>query len=169
MKYPAVHLLGENARGEVYSLAVAKGKQHQDTGAKMVHCAPNTRSTIISKSISKDGGQTSYRGLVKINKGAKNSISKVSCDALILDKDSRSDTYPTNVINESDSSLSHEATVSKIGEEQLFYMMSRGLSEEEANSMIVNGFADPIIKKLPLEYALELNRLLEVEMTGSVG
>jgi Fe-S cluster assembly protein SufB len=169
MKYPAVYLLGDNSRGEIHSLAVGTRNQHQDTGAKVIHSGKNTRSIIVSKSISKDGGRTSYRGLMKINKGAKNAQSKVSCDALILDKFSRSDTYPTNIISERDSSSSHEATVSKINEDQLFYMMSRGLTEEESGSMIINGFADPIIKKLPMEYALELNRLLEIEMTDSVG
>ena len=169
MKYPAIYLLGENARGEVHSLAFASKNQHQDSGAKIIHAAPNTSSIISSKSISKDGGRASYRGLLKMNKGAVNSKSKVSCDALILDSHSRSDTYPTMKIEEEDVELAHEATVSKIGEDQLFYLMSRGISESEATSMIVNGFADPITKHLPMEYAVELNRLLEMEMTGSVG
>lgn len=162
MKYPAIYLLGDNAKGEIYSLAVAAKNQHQDTGAKAIHLAKNTRSTIISKSISKNSGRSSYRGLLKINKGAKNSQSKVSCEALILDKDSRSDTYPKTQINEPESTAAHEATVSKIDEDQLFYIMTRGLSEEDASTMIINGFAEPIIKKLPMEYALELNRLLEL-------
>ncbi len=169
MKYPAVYLMEEGAKGEIQSLAFSGANQHQDAGAKIIHAAPNTSSTIISKSISKSGGRGSYRGLVKVNKGAKNIKSRVVCDALLLDKESRSDTYPTMDINEDNVSVAHEATVSKIGEKQLFYLMSRGLSEEEAASMIVNGFAKPIIKELPMEYALELKRLLELEMEGSVG
>lgn len=169
MKYPAIYLMGRHARGEVQSLAFAGKNQHQDAGAKIIHCAPDTSSKIVSKSISKDGGRSSYRGLLKVNKGAKNIKSHIACDALILDKNSRSDTYPTNIVEEQDVTIAHEATVAKIGEEQLFYLMSRGLSEEQAISLIVNGFAKPIIKALPMEYALELNRLLELEMTGSVG
>lgn len=169
MKYPAIFLMGEGARGEVQSLAFSGKGQHQDAGAKIVHAAPNTSSKIVSRSISKDGGRGTYRGLVKVNKGAKNVKSHIACDALLLDADSRSDTYPTNDIKEDDVSIAHEATVAKIGEEQMFYLMSRGLDEQEAASMIVNGFAKPIIKQLPMEYALELNRLLELEMTGSVG
>lgn len=169
MKYPAVFLMEPGAKGEVQSLAFAGTNQHQDAGAKMVHLAPNTTSKIVSKSISKGGGRGTYRGLVKVVKGAKNVKSHISCDALILDKDSRSDTYPTMKIEEDEVAIAHEATVSKIGEEQLFYLMSRGLNAEEAASTIVNGFAKPIIKQLPMEYALELNRLLELEMTGSVG
>lgn len=169
MKYPAIYLMGRRARGEVQSLAFAGKGQHQDAGAKIIHCSPDTSSKIVSKSISKDGGRSSYRGLLKVNKGAKNIKSHISCDALILDKNSRSDTYPTNIVEEQDVTIAHEATVAKIGEEQLFYLMSRGLSEEQAISLIVNGFAKPIIKALPMEYALELNRLLELEMTGSVG
>lgn len=169
MKYPAIFLLGEHAHGEIHSLAFAKENQHQDSGGKIVHAAKNTGSIIISKSISKNGGRATYRGLIKINKNATGAKSKVSCDALILDEKSRSDTYPTMKIEEEDAQLAHEAAVSKIDEEQLFYLTSRGISEEEASSMIVNGFADPIIKHLPMEYAVELNRLLDMEMTGSVG
>ena len=169
MKYPAIFLMGEGARGEVQSLAFSGKGQHQDAGAKIVHAAPNTSSKIVSKSISKEGGRGTYRGLVKVNKGAKNVKSHIACDALLLDENSRSDTYPTNDIKENDVAIAHEATVAKIGEEQLFYLMSRGMDEQEAASMIVNGFARPIIKQLPMEYALELNRLLELEMTGSVG
>ncbi|MBI4235659.1 Fe-S cluster assembly protein SufB, partial [Candidatus Peregrinibacteria bacterium] len=169
MKYPAIYLMGRCARGEVQSLAFAGKSQHQDAGAKIIHCAPDTSSKIVSKSISKDGGRSSYRGLLKVNKGAKNIKAHIACDALILDENSRSDTYPTNIVEEQDVTIAHEATVAKIGEEQLFYLMSRGLSEEQSISLIVNGFAKPIIKALPMEYALELNRLLELEMTGSVG
>ncbi len=169
MKYPAVFLLEEGARGEIQSLAFAGQSQHQDAGAKIVHAAPNTSSKIVSKSINKNGGQGTYRGLLKVNKGCKNVKSHIACDALLLDENSRSDTYPTMKVEEDNVAIAHEATVSKIGEEQLFYLMSRGLSEEEAASTIVNGFAKPIIKQLPMEYALELNRLLELEMTGSVG
>jgi len=169
MKYPAVYLLGRGAKGEIQSLAFSGKDQHQDAGAKVIHAAPDTTSKIISKSISKNGGRGTYRGLVKVNKGAVRVKSHVACDALLLDEQSRSDTYPTNQIEESNVSVAHEATVAKIGQEQLFYLMSRGLSEEEAASTIVNGFAKPIIKQFPMEYALELNRLLELEMTGSVG
>lgn len=169
MKYPAIFLLEPGARGEVQSLAFANKNQHQDAGAKIIHAAPNTTSKIVAKSISKGGGRSSYRGLLKVAKGATNIKSHVSCDALLLDENSRSDTYPNMQIEESDVTIAHEATVSKIGEEQLFYLMSRGLTEEEAASAIVNGFAKPIIKQLPMEYALELNRLIELEMTGSVG
>lgn len=169
MKYPAIYLMEEGARGEVQSLAFSGKNQHQDAGAKIIHAASNTSSKIVSKSISKDGGRGTYRGLLKVNKGAKNVKSHVACDALLLDDHSRSDTYPVMKIDEEDVSIAHEATVSKIGEEQLFYLMSRGLNEEEAASTIVNGFAKPIIKQLPMEYALELNRLLELEMEGSVG
>ena len=169
MKYPAVFMMEPGAKGEVLSVAFGGKGQHQDAGAKMVHMAPNTSSTIMSKSISKGGGRTSYRGLVRVYPGAKGVKSRVVCDALLLDKDSRSDTYPTMDINEDDVAIAHEATVSKIGEEQLFYLMSRGLSEQEAATMIVNGFIDPIIKTLPMEYAIEMNRLIEMEMTGSVG
>lgn len=169
MKYPAVFLKEEGARGEIQSLAFSGANQHQDAGAKIFHMAPNTSSKIVSKSISKGGGRGTYRGMVKVNKGCHGVKSHVSCDALLLDENSRSDTYPTMQIEEQDVAIAHEATVAKIGEEQLFYLMSRGLSEEEAASTIVNGFAKPIIKQLPMEYALELNRLLELEMTGSVG
>lgn len=169
MKYPAVFLMGKGAKGEIQSLAFSGKGQHQDAGAKIIHAAPDTSSKIVSKSISKDGGRGTYRGLIKVNKGAKRVKSHITCDALLLDEISRSDTYPTNQIEENDVSIAHEATVAKIGKEQLFYLMSRGLSEEEAASTIVNGFAKPIIKQFPMEYALELNRLLELEMTGSVG
>lgn len=169
MKYPSVILAEEGARGEILSIAIAGKGQHQDAGGKCVHLAPNTSSRIISKSISFKGGRASYRGLVSINKGAVNSRSKVVCDALIMDKDSRSDTYPTNKISEPKSIIEHEATVSKIGEEQLFYLMSRGFEEHEAEAMIVNGFIEPIAKELPMEYSVELNRLINMQMEGSVG
>ena len=169
MKYPSCFLVGRKARGETLSIAMAGAGQHQDAGAKMIHLAPETTSQIISKSISKAGGRASYRGLVQINKGAHHSRSKVVCDALILDEHSRSDTYPTNRILENQVILEHEATVSKIGEEQLFYLMSRGLEEHAAEAMIVNGFLEPVMKQIPLEYAVEMNRLVELEMEGSVG
>ena len=169
MKYPAVWLMGQHARGEVLSVAFASTGQHQDAGGKVVHVAPNTSSQIISKSISKGSGRSSYRGLLKVNKGATNVKSNVRCDALLLDEASRTDTYPYIEIEEEDVEIGHEATVSKIGEEQLFYLMSRGLSESEAYSMIVSGFIEPIAKELPLEYAVELNRLIQLEMAGSVG
>jgi Fe-S cluster assembly protein SufB len=169
MKYPAVWLLEEGANGEVLSIAFANEGQHLDAGAKMVHAAPNTSSLITSKSISKGGGRSAYRGLVRVDDEAKNAKSFVRCDALILDEDSRSDTYPYMEIEESDVDLGHEATVSKVGEEQLFYLMSRGLSEEEATAMIVAGFIEPIVRELPMEYAVELNRLIELQMEGSVG
>ncbi len=169
MKYPSCYLVGEGAHGEVLSIAYASKNQHQDAGAKMVHTAPNTTSTIISKSVSVNGGRSSYRGLVSVTPSAKNVKSRVECDALILDDESRSDTYPTMLINESSANIEHEATVSKIGEEKLFYLMSRGLTEIEAMSLIVSGFIEPIVKELPLEYAVELNRLIELEMEGSVG
>jgi Fe-S cluster assembly protein SufB len=169
MKYPAIWLMGERARGEVLSIAFAGKGQHQDAGGKCVHVAPNTTSTITSKSISKDGGRAGYRGLLEVAKGAKGSKSKVVCDALILDEESRSDTYPYIRIDESEVDIGHEATVSKIGEEQLFYLMSRGLSEAEASAMVVSGFVEPITKELPLEYAVEMNRLIQLQMEGSVG
>lgn len=169
MKYPAVYLMEPGAKGEIQSLAFSNKGQHQDAGAKIIHAAPNTNSKIVSKSISLGGGRSTYRGLLKVNKGAKNCKSHVACDALLLDDNSRSDTYPTMKIEEDSVAIAHEATVSKIGEEQLFYLMSRGLTEEQAATTIVNGFAKPIIKQLPMEYALELNRLLELEMEGSVG
>src|SRR5689334_2770403 len=169
MKYPAVYMMEPGARGEVLSIAFASQGQHQDAGAKMVHCAPNTSSRIISKSISKNGGRASYRGLVKVESGAKKSKSSVVCDALILDPASRSDTYPYIEVDEQDVSIGHEASVSRIGEEQLFYLTSRGLSEAEASTMIVNGFIEPLIKELPMEYAVEMNRLIELQMEGTVG
>src|SRR5215217_3923477 len=169
MKYPAVWLMEEGARGEVLSVAFAGDGQHQDAGAKMVHAAPHTSSQIISKSISKGTGRSSYRGLVKVYKGAEDVRSNVVCDALLLDETSRTDTYPYMEIEEERVSIGHEATVSKVAEEQIFYLQSRGLSEDEAMSMIVNGFIEPIAKELPLEYAVELNRLIQLEMEGSVG
>ena len=169
MKYPAIWLMGERAHGEVLSIAFAGKGQHQDAGGKVVHVAKNTTSVITSKSISKDGGRGGYRGLLEVAKGASGSKSKVVCDALILDEDSRSDTYPYIDVKENDVDLGHEATVSKIGEEQLFYLMSRGLSEAEASAMIVAGFVEPITKELPLEYAVEMNRLIQLQMEGSVG
>ena len=155
--------------GEILSIAFAGAGQHQDAGAKLVHCAPNTSGQIISKSISKNGGRASYRGLVKVEKGAKNVKTNVVCDALILDAKSRSDTYPYIEIAEQDVSVGHEASVSRIGEEQLFYLMSRGLPEDEASAMIVNGFIEPLVKELPMEYAVEMNRLIQLQMEGSVG
>lgn len=169
MKYPAVYLMGKGARGEVLSIAYAGKGQHQDAGAKMVHVAPHTTSTILSKSISRDGGRTSYRGLLRVEKGAEGCKSNVKCDALLLDEASRSDTYPTMEINEKNVSVGHEATVSKVGEEQMFYLMSRGLKEQDAQSMIINGFIEPFVKELPMEYAVELNRLIQLEMEGSIG
>lgn len=169
MKYPSVYLLEPGARGEVLSIALAGRGQYLDAGGKIVHRAPNTSSVITSKSICKDGGRTSYRGLLRIAKGAKNSKSTVICDALILDNQSRTDTYPTNEISEKQVSLGHEASVSKVNEEQLFYLMSRGLSEAEASGLIVSGFIEPIIKELPMEYALEMNALIQMSMEGSVG
>ncbi len=169
MKYPAVWMMEEGAHGEVLSIAFAGEGQHQDAGAKMVHVAPNTTSLITSKSISKNGGRGGYRGLVRVEPGATNVRSFVRCDALILDEDSRSDTYPYMEIEESNAQIGHEATVSKVGDDQLFYLMSRGLSEEEATAMIVAGFIEPIVKELPMEYAVELNRLIELQMIGSVG
>ncbi len=169
MKYPSFILRGAGARGETLSLAVAGSGQHQDTGSKAIHLAPHTSSTIISKSISKGGGRASYRGLVHIGPNAHGSKNKVVCDALILDPNSHSDTYPTERVFTNQASLEHEATVSRIGEEQLFYLMSRGLKEEEAAGMIVRGFAEPLIRKLPLEYAIEMNRLIDLEMEGSIG
>ena len=169
MKYPGVYLMGRGARGEVLSVAFAGDGQHQDAGAKMIHAAPDTSSVITSKSISKGTGRTSYRGLVKVYPGAVNAKSTVRCDALLLNPESRSDTYPTIEIDEKRVQIGHEATVSKIGDEQLFYAMSRGLKEQEAMSMIVNGFIEPFVKALPLEYAVELNRLVQLEMEGAVG
>ena len=169
MKYPAIYLMEPGARGETLSIAFANTGQHQDAGSKMVHCAPDTSSRIISKSISKGGGRSSYRGLVKIDKNAVRCKSSVICDALILDDKSRSDTYPYIEVENDQVSIEHEASVSKIAEEQLLYLMSRGLSEAEASSMIVTGFIEPLVKELPMEYAVEMNRLIELQMEGSVG
>jgi Fe-S cluster assembly protein SufB len=169
MKYPSIWLMGEGAHGEVLSIAFANEGQHQDAGGKAVHVAPNTSSVITSKSISKNGGRSSYRGLLEVAKGAHGAKSKVVCDALILDEESRTDTYPYIRIDENEVDIGHEATVSKIGEEQLFYLMSRGLTEAEATAMIVSGFVEPITKELPLEYAVEMNRLIQLQMEGSVG
>ncbi len=169
MKYPAVWLVGEHARGETLSIAFAGEGQHQDAGAKMVHAAPHTSSSIISKSVARGGGRTSYRGLVQIQEGAYGSRSTVRCDALLIDDISRSDTYPYVDVREDDVSMGHEASVSKVSEEQLFYLMSRGMSEADAMAMIVRGFIEPIARELPMEYALELNRLIELQMEGAVG
>jgi Fe-S cluster assembly protein SufB len=169
MKYPAIYLMGEGAKGEVLSVAFAGDDQLQDAGAKMLHFAKNTSSKITSKSISKGSGRASYRGLIKVAKGCTGVKSNVECDALLLDEHSRTDTYPYMEIDEEDVSISHEASVSKISETQLFYLRSRGLSEDQASMMIVNGFIEPIVKQLPMEYAVEMNRLIELEMEGSVG
>ena len=169
MKYPSIYLLGREAHGEILSIAFAGQGQHQDAGGKIIHAAPKTSSSIFSKSISKDGGRSTYRGLLEVADGASESRSKVVCDALLLDEDSRSDTYPTIRIGENDADVGHEATVSKIGDEQVFYLQSRGLDEEEASKMIVNGFIEPVTKELPMEYAVELNRLIELQMEGSIG
>ncbi|MFN3412965.1 MAG: Fe-S cluster assembly protein SufB [Thermoanaerobaculum sp.] len=169
MKYPCVVLRGERAHGEILSIAFAGPGQHQDAGAKVIHLAPNTTSKITSKSISKDGGRASYRGLVKIRKGAQGCKTTVECDALLIGEKARTDTYPTMEIAEDDVRVEHEARVSKLGDEQLFYLRSRGLSEEQARLMIVNGFIEPFVKELPMEYAVELNRLIALEMEGSVG
>jgi Fe-S cluster assembly protein SufB len=169
MKFPSVYLLGERAHGEILSIAFAGAGQHQDAGGKIVHAAPNTTSNIFAKSISKDGGRGSYRGLLEVAKGAHGAKSKVVCDALLLDDHSRSDTYPTIRIGDDDVNISHEATVSKVGEDQLFYLMSHGIDEEEAGKLIVNGFIEPITKELPMEYAVEMNRLIELQMEGSIG
>jgi len=169
MKYPAIYLVGEGARGEVLSVAWAGKGMHTDAGAKAVHVAPHTTSVITSKSVSKDGGRTGYRGLVRVEPEAHHAKSTVRCDALILDDMSRSDTYPYIEVEEETAALAHEATVSKVGEDQLFYLQSRGLSEAEATAMIVNGFIEPITRELPMEYAVELNRLIELQMEGSVG
>ena len=169
MKYPAVYMMEPGARGEILSIAFASQGQHQDAGAKVVHVAPNTSSRIISKSISKNGGRSSYRGLVRVEKDAKKSKSNVVCDALILDPKSRSDTYPYIEVENQDVQIGHEASVSRIGEEQLFYLQSRGLSDTEASTMIVNGFIEPLVRELPMEYAVEMNRLIELQMEGSVG
>ena len=169
MKYPAVHLMEPGAHGEILSIAFAGEGQHQDAGGKVVHVAPNTTSKIVSKSISKDGGRASYRGLLKVYEGAGGSKSNVVCDALLLDDASRSDTYPYIEIDEQDVTIGHEASVSKVGEDQLFYLMSRGLSEEQANGMVVAGFIEPLVKELPMEYAIEMNRLIHLQMEGSIG
>jgi Fe-S cluster assembly protein SufB len=169
MKYPSCYLMGPGAHGEILSIAFAGPGQHQDAGGKMIHFAPHTSSKITSKSISRGGGRTSYRGLVKVYKGASDVKSNVVCDALLLDPKSRSDTYPYIEIDEEEVSIGHEASVSKVGEEQLFYLMSRGLSEEEATTMVVSGFIEPLVKELPMEYAVEMNRLIQLQMEGSVG
>ena len=169
MKYPSIYLLGPEAHGEILSIAFAGKGQHQDAGGKIIHGAPRTTSSIFAKSISKDGGRGTYRGLLEVAKGATQARSKVVCDALLLDEDSRSDTYPTIRIDENDANVGHEASVSKIGEEQLFYLQAHGLDEEEASKMIVNGFIEPITKELPMEYAVEMNRLIELQMEGSIG
>ena len=169
MKYPAVYMMGPKAHGEILSIAFAGHGQHQDAGGKVVHAAPYTSSKIVSKSISKDSGRASYRGLLKVAKGAHHSKSNVVCDALLLDEASRSDTYPYIEIEEDDVSVGHEASVSKIGEEQLFYLMSRGIGEDEAAAMIVGGFIEPLVKELPMEYAVEMNRLIQLQMEGSIG
>ena len=169
MKYPAVWMTGPYAKGEVLSVAFAGEGQFQDTGAKMVHMAPHTSSNIVSKSVARSGGRAAYRGLVQVNKDAHHSASNVECDALLVDSISRSDTYPYNDIRNDHVTLGHEATVSQVSEDQLFYLMSRGIEEDEAMAMIVRGFVEPIAKELPMEYALELNRLIELQMEGSVG
>src|SRR5205814_3671014 len=169
MKYPAVLLMEPGARGDILSVAFASNGMHQDAGAKVTHLAPHTTSQILSKSVSKGTGRASYRGLVRVNKGAHHTKSSVRCDALLLDENARTDTYPTIRVEENQTEIGHEATVSKVGEDQLFYLMSRGLDESEAYSLIVNGFIEPITKELPMEYAVELNRLIQLEMSGSVG
>jgi Fe-S cluster assembly protein SufB len=169
MKYPSIYLLGPEAHGEILSIAFAAAGQQLDAGGKVIHGAPKTTSSVFSKSISKDGGRSSYRGLLEVGKGASESRSKVVCDALLLDEQSRSDTYPTIRIDENDAQVGHEASVSKVGEEQLFYLQAHGIDEEEASKMIVNGFIEPITKELPMEYAVEMNRLIELQMEGSIG
>jgi Fe-S cluster assembly protein SufB len=169
MKYPSCYLMGPGAHGEILSMAFAGPGQHQDAGGKVVHFAPHTSSKITSKSISRGGGRTSYRGLLKVYKGAYDVKSNVVCDALLLDPESRSDTYPSIEVDEEDVTIGHEASVSKVGEEQLFYLMSRGLSQEEATTMVVSGFIEPLVKELPMEYAVEMNRLIQIQMAGSVG
>ncbi len=169
MKYPSCYLLGPRAHGEILSMAFAGPGQHQDAGGKVIHFAPHTSSKITSKSISKGSGRASYRGLLKVHKGAYDVKSNVVCDALLLDDKARSDTYPYIEIDEEDVTVGHEASVSKVGEEQLFYLMSRGLSEEEATTMVVSGFIEPLVKELPMEYAIEMNRLIQLQMEGSIG
>jgi Fe-S cluster assembly protein SufB len=169
MKYPSAYLMGTGAHGEILSVAFASKGQLQDAGGKVIHFAPDTSSKITSKSISKDGGRSSYRGLLKVIKGANNAKSNVTCDALLLDPASRSDTYPTIEVDEEDVTIGHEASVSKVGEDQLFYLMSRGMSQEDATTMVVSGFIEPLVKELPMEYAVEMNRLIQLQMEGSVG
>jgi Fe-S cluster assembly protein SufB len=169
MKYPSCYLVGKGAHGEILSMAFAGAGQHQDAGGKVIHVAPNTTSKVTSKSISQAGGRASYRGLLKVHKGATGSKSNVVCDALLLDPKSRSDTYPYIEIDEEDVTIGHEASVSKVGEEQLFYLMSRGLSQENATTMVVSGFIEPLVKELPMEYAVEMNRLIQLQMEGSIG
>ncbi len=169
MKYPSCYLKEPGAHGEILSMAFAGRGQHQDAGGKVIHFAPHTSSKIVSKSISKAGGRSSYRGLLKVYKGATDVKSNVVCDALLLDETSRSDTYPYIEVDEEDVTIGHEATVSKVGEEQLFYLMSRGLNEDEATSMVVSGFIEPLVKELPMEYAIEMNRLIQLQMEGSIG
>ena len=169
MKYPSCYLMGSGAHGEILSMAFAGKGQTQDTGGKVIHFAPNTSSKIVSKSISKGGGRASYRGLLRVYPEAGNVKSNVVCDALLLDENSRSDTYPYIEIDNQDVTIGHEASVSKIGEEQLFYLMSRGLTEEAATTMIVSGFIEPLVKELPMEYAIEMNRLIQLQMEGSIG
>ena len=169
MKYPSCYLIGPGAHGEILSMAFAGEGQHQDAGGKVIHVAPHTSSKVTSKSISKGSGRSSYRGLLKVYKGANDVRSSVVCDALLLDDTSRSDTYPYIEIDEDDVTIGHEASVSKVGEEQLFYLMSRGLSEEEATTMVVSGFIEPLVKELPMEYAIEMNRLIQIQMEGSIG
>ena len=169
MKYPSVYMVEPGAHGEILSIAFAGHGQHQDAGGKVIHAAPHTSSKIVSKSISKDGGRAGYRGLVKVAKGAVDCRSTVNCDALLLDENSRSDTYPSMEIEEERVTIGHEATVSKIGDEQLFYLMARGIPKEEAAAMIVSGFIEPVVKELPMEYAVEMNRLIQLQMEGSVG
>ena len=169
MKYPSCYLLGPGAHGEILSMAFAGPGQHQDAGGKVIHFAPRTSSKITSKSISKGSGRASYRGLLKVYKGAEGARSNVVCDALLLDDKARSDTYPSIEIDEEDVTIGHEATVSKVGDEQLFYLMSRGLSEEQATTMVVSGFIEPLVKELPMEYAIEMNRLIQLQMEGSIG
>jgi Fe-S cluster assembly protein SufB len=169
MKYPAVYLMEPRAHGEILSIAFAGAGQHLDAGSKVIHRAPNTSSKITSKSISKGGGRTTYRGLVKVYKGAVNSRINVVCDALLIDDKSQSDTYPVMEVDEDEVSVGHEASVTKVGEDQLFYLMSRGLTQEQAATMVVGGFIEPLVKELPMEYAVELNRLVQLQMEGSVG
>jgi Fe-S cluster assembly protein SufB len=169
MKYPSCYLIGPGAHGEILSMAFAGRGQHQDTGGKVFHVSPHTTSKITSKSISKDSGRASYRGLLKVYEGAHGSRSNVVCDALLIDENSRSDTYPYIEIDEDDVTIGHEASVSKVGEEQLFYLMSRGLTADEAASMVVAGFIEPLVKELPMEYAIEMNRLIQLQMEGSIG